>query len=465
MERKPINQSVIQRIVEGTKFVVTGVAPLGWFGPQQPIQPLAQNIPGVAGRQFDYLAGANINIQPKVQEGSGVSYPQLRQLADSLDILRLVIETRKDQMASQDWSIVAKEGKTVSEDTLKKIESAFRHPTIEHDWDMWLRMLLEDLFVLDAVAIYPRMTRGGDLYSLELIDSATIKRVIDDGGRTPLPPDPAYQQILKGVPAVDYTTDDLIFRMRNPRTSRLYGFSPVEQIIMTVNIALRRQLTQLQYFTEGNIPEAFASVPDTWNPDQVAQFQLYFDSLFTGNTAARSRLKFLPLDTSKIKETKDAQLKDQFDEWLARIVCYCFSVPVTAFVKETNRATAGTVQEAATAEGLVPLMHWVKNTIDFIIRSRTGNDDIEFNWKKDEDIDPLVQAQIDQIYVSSGIRTAIAVHIERGWEDADKPPTAEEKAAQDQTKAAQTHANALELTATKQPSIIQPEGEQHGSKV
>jgi hypothetical protein len=171
-------------------------------------------------------------------------------------------------------------------------------------------------------------------------------------------------------------------------------------------------------------------------------------------------LKFLPLDTSKIKETKDAQLKDQFDEWLARIVCYCFSVPVTAFVKETNRATAGTVQEAATAEGLVPLMRWVKNAIDFIIRSHIGNDDIEFNWNKNEDIDPLVQAQIDQIYVGSGIRTAIAVHIERGWDDADKPPTAEEKAAQDQTKAAQTHANALELTATKQP-----EGEQHGSKV
>ena len=453
MERKPIDQSIIQRVVAGTKFIVSGVAPLGWFGPQQPIQPLAQDIDGVTGRQFDYQAGANINIQPKVTEGSGVSYPQLRQLADSLDILRLVIETRKDQLAAQDWNVVAKKDKLVSEEVLAQITASLRQPTAEYDWDMWLRMLLEDLFVLDAIAIYPRMTRGGGLYSLDLIDSATIKRVIDDGGRTPLPPDPAYQQILKGVPAVNYTSDELILRMRNPRTNRLYGFSPVEQIIMTVNIALRRQLTQLQYFTEGNIPEAFASVPDTWNPDQVSQFQLYFDSLLMGNTATRSRLKFLPLDTSKIKETRDPMLKDAFDEWLARIVCYAFNVPVSAFVKELNRATAGTAKETATAEGLIPLMVWVKRLMDFVIISRLGNADVEFTWRQDGAIDPLTQAQIDQIYVSAGIRSPEAIHAERGWEDEVMPPTQEEKATQEQAKNDAANAQAFALAAAKQPPI------------
>jgi hypothetical protein len=29
----------------------------------------------------------------------------------------------------------------------------------------------------------------------------TIKRLINDTGRTPAPPDPAYQQILKGLTA------------------------------------------------------------------------------------------------------------------------------------------------------------------------------------------------------------------------------------------------------------------------
>jgi hypothetical protein len=51
---------------------------------------------------------------------------------------------------------------------------------------------------------------------------------------------------------------------------------------------------------------------------------------------------------------REPVLKDDFDEWLAWVVCFAFSLPPTAFVKQTNRATAETQQETATTEGLVP---------------------------------------------------------------------------------------------------------------
>jgi hypothetical protein len=47
---------------------------------------------------------------------------------------------------------------------------------------------------------------------------------------------------------------DIVYRPRNVRAHRVYGYSPVRQVLMTVNIALRRQLWQLDYFTEGSIP-------------------------------------------------------------------------------------------------------------------------------------------------------------------------------------------------------------------
>jgi hypothetical protein len=62
-------------------------------------------------------------------------------------------------------------------------------------------MLLEDLLVIDAATIYPRYSRAGGLYSLDVIDGATIKPLIGEDGRAPDAPDPAYQQILQGVPA------------------------------------------------------------------------------------------------------------------------------------------------------------------------------------------------------------------------------------------------------------------------
>jgi len=46
---------------------------------------------------------------------------------------------------------------------------------------------------------------------------------IGEDGRAPEPPDPAYRQILKGVPAADFSADELIYLPRNLRSHRLYG--------------------------------------------------------------------------------------------------------------------------------------------------------------------------------------------------------------------------------------------------
>ena len=276
-------------------------------------------------------------------------------------------------------------------------------------------MIVEDMLVIDAATIFPRKTLGGKLYSLEPIDGATIKRVIDDTGRTPMAPQPAYQQVLKGMNAVDYSRDELIYKPRNPRTNKIYGYSPVEQVIMTVNIALRRQLHQLQYYTEGNVPEALIGVPPEWNPDQISQFQDYFDSLLEGNTAARRHAKFIPAGVN-LMDTKAQALKDDYDEWLARIICYAFSIEPTAFVKQQNRATAETAREQALTEGLAPLMTWVVDLMNQIIIKWFGLTDVTFAWEDETSVDPLVQAQINQIYIAAKVLTPDEVRIDLGKE-------------------------------------------------
>ena len=35
----------------------------------------------------------------------------------------------------------------------------------------------------------------------------------------------------------------------------------------------------------------------------------------------------------EIKSLKQAELKNDFDEWLARKICFAFSLPPTAFVR------------------------------------------------------------------------------------------------------------------------------------
>ena len=72
-----------------------------WFGPLNPLSPIAP--PDVAGRRFDFPPGYNLVTRPRAYEPIG--FHELRGFADAYDLLRLVIETRKDQMERQRWRI------------------------------------------------------------------------------------------------------------------------------------------------------------------------------------------------------------------------------------------------------------------------------------------------------------------------------------------------------------------------
>ncbi len=392
-------QGFLSRIGTAVRYAIAGIQPDTWMSPNQPIQPQQQQ---TAGRQIDYPVGYNLIYTPR--HGELTSFQQLRALSDNCDLVRLAIETRKDQMAAMRWGIVHIDpAKDVSDDArTKALETMLKRPDGIHGWQPWLRMLLEEVLVTDAPAIYPRKRLNGQPLSFELIDGATINVLTDADGRRPQPPSPAYQQVLKGLPTSDYTSDELIYLPRNPRVSKFYGYSPVEQIILTVNIALRRSYSQLQYYTEGNIPEALASVPKDWSPQQISEFQAYWDTVIEANQEFKRKMRFVPGET-KVSVLKEAPLKDEFDEWLARVICYAFALPPTQFVKQATRMTGDVLQEAALQEGLAPLMLWVKDVMDYLIQFTLGFPDLQFKWIEEEALDPQSQATILTTYQKAGV--------------------------------------------------------------
>lgn len=372
----------------------------GIFSPGYPLVPLeAERL-----RLWDYPVGFNAIYTPRAYEA--VSFEELRALADAHDITRLAIETRKDQLERLDWTIRARGGSPVRRGDAaaraRAVAEFWRRPDGERPFATWLRELMEDLLVLDAPTLELRRNRGGALIGLDVVDGATIKLLFDETGRRPRPPAPAYEQVIKGRPWKLLTADELLYLPRNPRPHKAYGFGPVEQIVMTVNIGLRRQAMQLQHFTEGNVPPGLLNAPDGWNAEQISQFQEWFDSVLAGNTASRSRLVWGPAG-AKYQAFKEAPYKDEFDEWLARIVCYAFSLPPTAFSRQVNRATAKTAQDAAEAEGLVPLLRWVKRLADHVIQDVMGEVDLEFAWGELRPADPAEQAKVIDTYVRSGV--------------------------------------------------------------
>jgi hypothetical protein len=387
-----------------------------WFGPGRPTPAVAPRA-DVAGRAFDYPVAYNTQLEPRAYEG--VDFETLYSLAD-FDMVRLAIETRKDQMAKLTWKFQPR--KKDGENTRPKadgrcdtLNAFFRSPDRRSTYEDWQRMAVEQQLSIDALSIYVRRTRGGDPYSLEILDGAGIMPRLDATGRTPLPPEAAYTQVLKGVPAVNYSADELYYFPRNRRVNHVYGCSPVQQILATINIAVRREAAKVAFWTEGNIPEALVSVPKDWTPEQIKSFQNIFDNAMN-DIRRRRKMKFVPGEMVYTPLRPVQTMDPDQDEWLARVICYAFSLPPLPFVKMMNRSTSETADDAALEEGLAPNMIWLKGVIDRLVQFVWGFDDIEMVYD-DHQVEPQAEKEARLIQsVRTGLRSLDEARADLGLE-------------------------------------------------
>jgi hypothetical protein len=153
-------------------------------------------------------------------------------------------------------------------------------------------------------------------------------------------------------------------------------------------------------------PDRRAGRLDAWTPDQIKNFQDYWDLYFTGDQARRRRAKFVPGGVAKtFIQTKEPELKNAFDEWIARVVCFAFSISPQPFVNQMNRATSETQKDSADEEGLLPILNWIKRLCDHVIQTLLGADNLEFSWRHEPTIDPTIQRENLVAYVSAGMMT------------------------------------------------------------
>jgi hypothetical protein len=119
-EGTAIEPGIIARVVNGVKGFVRGVSNADWMTPGQPVEAQEPE----AQRNWDYPVGVNLRYTPRSENVDNISFAQLRSLADGYDLMRLVIETRKDQVAALNFSFVDKSsGKETTES--KKIRDSF----------------------------------------------------------------------------------------------------------------------------------------------------------------------------------------------------------------------------------------------------------------------------------------------------------------------------------------------------
>lgn len=403
----PADQSLAVPSTGGAQTPLAAAAPQisGASRPQPGALPPEADLISLLRYQFSY--GQNALITPRRTEKN--PFILLRQLAEFSHI-RNCIEARKDQMTSLQLEITPRDKRKseISDDRVAAVKAFFEKPDKKRSWNSWLRMLIEEVMVIDALSIYRRKTFGGQLYSAEIIDGSTILPMIDARGDTPDPPNVAYRQIIYGRPIKggDCTTDDLLYRPRVVRAHTPYGMSPTEWVMLAINSVINRDVFNLAWYTEGNIPDSIVDAPLAWSTDQIREFEAFVNLKLAGALGQRRKMKVLQNGMAKsFKQLKDPDFTSKYDEWLLKIICAAFAVPPSelGFTNDAgSKNTAKQQENVVYRRGVKPLTNFVCDIINELIAVDLNEPGLEATLTGGEPEDKLTQARTDQIYVTIG---------------------------------------------------------------
>jgi hypothetical protein len=348
------------------------------FGPGDPLRTNPVNVPRQRTgrpdpRLFELPISTNINL-------STAPYVPWRILQEAADtpLFRKCIERRKG-ICSLDFA-VAVDPKAVARETAvtgqskSDVESAIRKKYTAEiarisgwlevpdrknglDWRLWTSALMENRLKYDATVVYPRLTLGGELFALEVIAGCTIKPLLDEYGGRPLPPYPAYQQILYGYPRGEWTatpeldpqgkpltgadgqpvisglsSDELLYERTIYRDQSPYGMSATEIALLDGIVWMRRMGWILAEYTEGVMPSSYLKVDGAtdWSVQQWEAWNRALNDHLAGNTQARQRWELMPPGVDPVQAaTVPEQYRPDYDMFLIKLVAGDFGMTAT----------------------------------------------------------------------------------------------------------------------------------------
>ncbi len=442
------------------------IAPTVPFGPANPLIPAAINPTDPETgrpdpRRFEYQVAQNINVT----ETRLIPFITLRSAADQIDILRKCIEVLKAKITSMDWDI------TLGEDSAEKIVAEIggtqiRAMTIARErytkeidrvrafWENpdkangltfsdWLNTALEEILVIDALAIWPQKSVSGDLFGLQILDGSTIKPLIDDRGMRPTSPNPAFQQILYGFPRSEFSasiedeiadgefsSDELSYIVRNRRTTSVYGYSPTERALPVADIYLRRQQWLRAEFTDGVTPELLMATDANFgnNPNLLLAYENVFNNDLAGQTEQRKRVRLLPTGMTPIQlNSYDAKFKETLDEYLINSVCGHYGVMPSEIGFSPKGGLGGAGHQKGQADssdviGVKPLANWLEKILTNLCYTYLGMPrELEFKFMDTDREDKLTIAQVRDMELKNGGITVNEMRSESGRSLIDSP--------------------------------------------
>ena len=388
----------------------TSLEPQNKFSPGVPIAP--NDGFSRTPRTHDFLTGTNISARPRRNER--VSFQTLQGLVEAYDIAQMAITHRIDSIRSLDWYLEPMPGYDGdSAEAIAKATRLLKRPDGELPFRAWLSKFLWDVLAYDAGTLYRMRNNAGHAIGLRVVDGTTIAPMIDYHGNRPTGDAPAFVQFAQGVPWNWLTEDDIIYVPFRPMPNSPYGKSPLESVLLNANTDLRFQNYFLARFTEGTVPEGFATAPTDWGPDQISDFQDGWEAMMYGDDSKKHQIRWVPGGTT-FTWSQENPFNADFSLFLMRKTAAAYHVTPNdlGFTDTVNLANGETQTEVQFRIGSLPMVQHVQDILTSFIQDDLGLPlTFQFNVGGEKD-DRLATAQIAKIMIDAGVLSVSEVREE-----------------------------------------------------
>lgn len=369
-----------------------------------------------------FLNNNNKSVKDGISKPTNVSFDQLRLIARYDAVIRICINAIKKEVSQSNWAIVPKPMKKVSQKLIDEITDRFLFVNTQgENFRMLLDRMLEDLLTIDAGVIEVVRNAKGIITDLNSIDGATLKPCLNSRGEHD--PDRAYVQVIDNKVVAEFKEEDIIYIMANPQSDIRYygfGFSNIESILLAVQASLNADMYNSRAFSDDNIPPGILDLGDV-TQEEAERFQMLWDATVIGNTRKLKMVwgsgkgkKYQPFQSNN----KDMQFVEYID-WLSRLKLAVYGLtPLDANItQDINKSVAAAQRSISQSRGVRNIKKLLEEYFYRNLLIPMGGKDLEFKFEVNATMEEKkIQAEIDKIYLDSGVITPQEVAKREGFD-------------------------------------------------
>jgi hypothetical protein len=347
-----------------------------WMGPGRAVSPTVNEATTrdkdreMEPRSFQFIPSINSTIVPRIGYGR-LPFSVLRDYAETVPEVSMCIRLLTEELKSFVPTIEDDQGNPVDDENLKWMTSS---PDRFNPWPVWLSQFMYNVLVYDAGCSFLMRDSTGKVNGSRVIDGSTIFILIDEDGNPPMPPAPAYEQVIWNTPYGLFNTRELWYKPRQRRGDP-YGYSPIEDALVPIQLLKRLWNREYQKYKVGNIPEMAIALPEGFvnngDVNSIFNFEEDYNDRMSGSDEELARLRFLPAG-SQVLSTKDITFNQASYDVATNAVRLAYGIPQSEVGQTPSMGLGGkgyaeAMQSAFYRQALAPMISYLESHFNDII--------------------------------------------------------------------------------------------------